>query len=176
MILFETERLIVRRFTKNDADDFFRMNGDAELMKYIRPAKSREESDAFLEENIRLYGKTSIIGRFGVYLKIDKTFIGTFSFLYLKGDNDFHIGYALVKDAWKNGYATELVKNGIPYFFVKTNKEALYAITESANNSSQKVLQNAGFSPSGQVEEYGKLLDLFFLNREQFELTVAGNA
>ena len=52
-ILFETERLIVRHYTKDDSDNFFSLNGDEEIMRYIRPAKTREETDLFLSEIIK---------------------------------------------------------------------------------------------------------------------------
>ncbi len=42
-IIFETERLIVLPYTKDNADNFFALNGDEEIMRYMRPAKSGEE-------------------------------------------------------------------------------------------------------------------------------------
>ena len=52
-IIFETERLIVRQYVfEADAENFFLLNSDEEVMKYIRATKSREECDAFLEKNI----------------------------------------------------------------------------------------------------------------------------
>src|SRR5207249_6893647 len=48
MIIFETERLVVRRFSENDHDNFFSVNGSEEVMRYIRPAKTKEECDEFL--------------------------------------------------------------------------------------------------------------------------------
>jgi ribosomal-protein-alanine N-acetyltransferase len=72
-------------------------------------------------------------------------FLGTFSFLYLSGDADFHLGYALVPEAWGQGFATELVKIRHPYFFQRTDKATVFAITSAANTASQRVLLKAGF-------------------------------
>ena len=49
-ILFETERLIVRHYTNDDGNNFFLLNGDEEIMRFIRPVKTREETDLFLLE------------------------------------------------------------------------------------------------------------------------------
>ena len=165
MVIFETERMIVKRFTATDGELFFQINGNADVVHFIRPVKSRAESDAFLQENIHFYLDTSCLGRFAVFAKRDGSFLGTFSYLYLSGDNNFHLGYALVPGAWGQGYATELVCAGVPYFFQQTDKPAVFAITSAANTASQKVLRKAGFQYQGQVEEHGQLLELFCINR-----------
>lgn len=168
MVLFETDRLTVQRFTEADADAFFSVNGDAEVVKYIRPAKNRTDSDAFLNENLNLYQNGSLVGRFAVFSKADGVFIGTFSFLYLSDGENYHIGYALAKNAWGKGYATELVKKGVPYFFQTNDKDILYAITEPANGPSRKVLLKAGLTLKGQVIENDSFLDFFCITREQW--------
>jgi RimJ/RimL family protein N-acetyltransferase len=165
MIIFETERTIVRRFTEADGDNFFALNGSAEAMHYIRPAKTRSESDAFLVDNLNLYLDGSVLGRFAVYEKDTQAFIGTFSLLYLSGDQNYHIGYALIPSAWGRGFATELVKSGTPYFFANTPHAQVFAITHPDNKPSQQVLLKSGFYRSGTLEEGGKLLDLFVADR-----------
>jgi len=165
MILFETERLSVRRFTVIDAEYFFLINGDPQVMHYIRPVKNRQESDAFLQGNINFYQDHSVLGRFAVFEKGSASFLGTFSFLYLSGEADFHLGYALLPEAWGKGFATELVRCGITYFFAQTNKKQVFAITDPANLPSQRVLLKSGFSKKGQMLEKGKILELFSVSR-----------
>jgi ribosomal-protein-alanine N-acetyltransferase len=165
MVLFETERTIVKRFTAEDSEFFFQINGNPDVVHFIRPVKSREESDTFLQENLNFYLDSSCLGRYAVFTKEDGRFLGTFSFLYLSGDADFHLGYALVPEAWGHGYATELVRSGIPCFFRRTDKATVFAITSAANTASQRVLLKAGFLYKGQVEEHGEMLELFYINR-----------
>ena len=165
MLLFETDRLHVKRFTSEDAEVFYQINSNPDTMRYIRPVKNRDESDQFLLENLQFYLDESVLGRFAVIEKLSNDIIGTFSFLYLSGDADFHMGYALLPDAWGKGYATELVGKGIDYFFQKTTYPTVYAITESENAASKQVLLNSGFQINGLREEYGKSLELFYLNR-----------
>lgn len=167
MVLFETERTVVKRFTAEDSELFFNINGNPDVVHFIRPVKSREESDIFLQENLNFYLDSSCLGRYAVFTKADGRFLGTFSFLYLSGDADFHLGYALVPEAWGQGFATELVKSGIPYFFQRTDKTTVFAITSAANTASQNVLLRAGFLYKGQVEEHGEMLELFYVNRDK---------
>lgn len=165
MILFETERLIIRRFSADDTERFFLLNSNVEAMQFIRPVKSREESDSFLSENLNFYLDSSLLGRFAVLEKVRGSFVGTFSFLYLSGEADFHLGYALLPKAWGKGFATELVRSGLTYFFDNSNKKEIFAITDSANQASQRVLLKSGFQKKGQVAEGGKTLELFIINR-----------
>lgn len=165
MFIFETERMQVRRFTTGDAEFFFRVNGDPQVMQFIRPAKNRPDSDAFLQENLKFYQEGSILGRYAVTEKTSGSFLGTFSFLYLDGDADFHIGYALLPEAWGRGYATELVIKGAAYFFAHTPHPRLFAITVSANTASRNVLEKAGFTFRGSTRQHGEDLELFYLDR-----------
>jgi [ribosomal protein S5]-alanine N-acetyltransferase len=165
MLLFETTRMQVRGFSENDGDLFFAVNGNAQVMRFIRPVKSRSESDAFLEENIKLYSNGAILGRYAVFHKPDGRFIGTFSFLYLDGKVDYHIGYAFLPENWGRGLATELVTAGVDYFFSHTDAKQIFGITETANIASQQVLQKTGFELVGQVLEGAKTLDLYCRRR-----------
>jgi RimJ/RimL family protein N-acetyltransferase len=60
--ILETPRLLVRQYTMDDAGDFFALNSNAELMRYIRPTKTRKECDAFLAQNIKFYNTHSNLG------------------------------------------------------------------------------------------------------------------
>ena len=166
MVLFETDRMIVQRFTAEDAEFFLQVNGNPAVIHFIRPVKTREESDTFLQENLNFYLDSSCLGRYAVFAKDNGRFLGTFSFLYLSGDADFHLGYALVPEAWGQGFATELVRSGIPYFFQRTDKTTVFAITSAANIASQRVLLKSGFVYKGQVEEHGETLELFYVERD----------
>ena len=47
-IIFETERLIVRQYAfEIDTENFFLLNGDDDVMRYIRATKTKEECDVF---------------------------------------------------------------------------------------------------------------------------------
>src|SRR6266542_497933 len=141
LIIFETRRLIVRQYIMDDADDFYALNSDKEVMRYIRPPKSKEECDSFLQQNISFYNTHPNMGRWVTYEKVSREFIGSFALIPIKEEDDrIQIGYALKPSAWGKGFATELVKAGIPFYFNSQQHQYLYAITEQPNIASQKVL------------------------------------
>jgi ribosomal-protein-alanine N-acetyltransferase len=148
-----------------DADTFFRLNGDAEVMKYIRKAKTKEESDLFLQENLALYQRQKGIGRFAVFTKDNHLFIGSFAILPLNGTDDFHIGYALLQPFHGKGYATELVKASLGVVFDIIRQNRVLAITVNENLPSQKVLLKCGFVQTGTTVHEGSEVMIFEKNR-----------
>ena len=167
LIIFETPRLIVRRYTMDDADDFYALNSDKEVMRYIRPPKSREECDSFLQQNISFYNTHPNLGRWVAFEKEAQEFVGSFALIPIKEEDDrIQIGYALKPSAWGKGFATELVKMGIPFFFNSEKHQYLYAITEQPNVASQKVLLKCGFNQDGFFMENKKKLLMFKLERK----------
>ena len=165
MLMFETERCIVRKITATDEEGFFKINGNPEVMKHIRPAKSKEECAIFLDQNIQLYRQGSIIGRYLVIEKSTTHVIGMFSYLLLSDELNYHIGFALLPPYWGKGFALELVKFGVPYFFSHQPSNALYAITNKENTASQKVLLNSGFEATQNFLLNEQALDLYVIRK-----------
>ena len=157
-IIFETERLLVRPYTQADTNNFFLLNSDEEIVRYIRPAKTREESDQFFEEVINYSAQNPLYGRWAVDDKQTNVFVGSFAVIPIEKTARMQLGYALLKSNWGKGYATELTTAGLNYVFTKTALEEIYAITETLNIASQKVLLKAGFIQSGGFSEGEKEL------------------
>lgn len=145
MIVFQTERLLVRKLNFEDAENFFLLNGDEEVMRYIRPVKTREESDQFLKEILAKEETIHGIGRWAAIKKDDGEYVGSFAIIPIENTELIQLGYALLKKHWGKGYATELTKGGLNYYFRTTDASHIYAITETPNLASQKVLMKNGF-------------------------------
>jgi ribosomal-protein-alanine N-acetyltransferase len=169
-ILFETERLIVRHYTKDDSNDFFLLNGDEEIMRYIRPAKTREEADQFLSEILQKLEEDPASGRWAVEEKHTGVFVGSFAFIPIeRTENKMQLGYALLKQNWGKGYATELTMGGLRYVFTKTSLTEIFAVTEILNTASQKVLLKAGFTFHSTYKEEAKELFQYIFLKQNFQ-------
>ena len=145
MIILESDRLYVRRYELADLDNFHLLNSDPEVMRYIRPVKTFEESREFLNENISFYHLHPGLGRWALLNKQNDRFVGSVSLLPLEYSKDVHIGYALLKPYWGFGYASEILKAGIQYAFEALKLSSLTAVTYPENLASQKVLLKNGF-------------------------------
>jgi [ribosomal protein S5]-alanine N-acetyltransferase len=168
MNIFETERLIVRRYknTKDDYDNYFSLHGNPVVMQYIRPAQTREVSDAKFEETILDLPPHPFLGRWAVNEKSSGKFIGSFVIIPIPGDEEkIQLGYSFLPAYWGKGFATEVSRAGLAYFRNQTPLTEIYAVTESQNIASQKVLLKAGFQPFGKKMEGEKELSMFIVRR-----------
>jgi [ribosomal protein S5]-alanine N-acetyltransferase len=149
-IVFETERLIVRPYTMDDFKNFYRLNGDEDVMRFIRPAQTKKQSKEFLQKIIAAYDERPGIGRWAMFLKKKNEFVGSFAIIPVENTDQsdsyrMQLGYALVKESWGKGYATESVKEGLQYAFDHLKLSEIAGITYPENFPSQKVLLKNGF-------------------------------
>ena len=164
-IIFETERLVVRKFTTADYDNLYLLHGNPEVMRYIRPVKTKVESDAFLDMALVTYA-SSYMGRWAVDEKLTGNFVGTFVIVPIPDDPEkIQLGYSFTQENWGRGLATEVTRAGLDYFRNNTPLTEIYAVTESPNIASQKVLLKAGFSIYGNKMEGEKELVVFIVRR-----------
>ena len=164
--IFETERLLVRPYHAGDFEDFYALNSDEEVMRYIRPAQSREDAQVFFTKIIEDYEVQPGLGRWAMILKQDNTLVGSFAVIPVLDSTDIQIGYALLKQNWGKGYASESVTGGIKYVFNKLGLSHVAGITEPGNVVSQKVLLKNGFKFEKEFYEKSKKLNLYRLYKK----------
>lgn len=168
MIIFETDRLIVRDLQEQDGDNYFSIHGDPEIMHYIRPAKSWEECDVLLKEHLEYNNTIRPFGRWMIETKGKRTFLGTFVIFPINDSKLYQIGYSLKKGYWGKGYASELVNKGVEYFFEHSQQSDMYAIVEKDNAASIQVLRKNGFTTDVALKENEKELIRLVRKRNNF--------
>ena len=165
-IIFETERLIVRQYDfETDTENFFLLNGDDDVMRYIRATKTKEECDVFLKKAIESYKINPLMGRWAADEKATGKFVGSFAIIPIEGSEDIQLGYAFLKENWGKGFASELTKLVLLIILKTQMLDHIYAIAEEANIASHKVLLKNSFVPDGTKKEDDKEL-LKFIYRK----------
>lgn len=142
----ETERLILRRYNKEDAQDLYEYLSDSEVVKY-EPYKPQtfDETCKNLEWRI---GTDEMIA---VELKSSHKMIGN---VYL-GKRDFEtleIGYAFNRKYWGCGYAAESCRALIQQAF-SNGVHRIYAECDPNNKGSWKLLEALGFQREAHHRE-----------------------
>lgn len=105
----ETERLILRKFTKNDIEALFLILKDEEVNKFLPwyPVKSLEETKKFYEERYASKYVQSQGYAYAICLKENDFPVG-----YIKVDMEEHhdFGYGQRKEFWQKGIVIEAGK------------------------------------------------------------------
>ena len=138
IIIAETERLILRRYKKEDVQDLFEYLSDKEVVKY-EPYKQQ----TFDETKENLEWRISTDEMVAVELKKLHKMIGN---VYM-GKRDFEaleIGYVFNRNYWGYGYAAESCKALIQQAF-SNGVHRIYAECDPNNKSSWKLLEALGF-------------------------------
>lgn len=138
IIIAETERLILRRYRREDLQDLFEYLSDKEVVEY-EPYKplTLDEAKENLEWRI---GTDEMIA---VELKDSRKMIGN---VYM-GKRDFEaleIGYVFNRNYWGHGYAAESCKALIGQAF-SNGIHRVYAECDPCNKRSWKLLEALGF-------------------------------
>lgn len=164
--VFVTKRLRVRHFTSMDSDNYFALQGNPDVMQYIRPPRTREESDTFLQQKILTASPRDFKGYWAVEEIHTGLFVGCFVIIPIPDDIEkTQLGYSFLPEHWGKGYASEIAKEGLNYFYNRTPLTEIYGVTETPNIASQKVLLKAGFVPHSTKMEGEKELLVFIVRR-----------
>lgn len=144
-LVLQTPRLILCRFTENDAPLIFELNSDPEVVKYVHEPVLKNEADArkILIENILPQYKNNL-GRWAVYTKINHGFIGWCGLKYRPELDEIDLGYRLKRSAWGKGYATEAAKHTLDHGLNTLRLEKITGRAHIDNFASLKVLEKIG--------------------------------
>jgi [ribosomal protein S5]-alanine N-acetyltransferase len=165
-IIVETERLLVREFTADDYENYFVLHSDPKVMQYIRPAEDRAGCDKRFEDTILHLPPHAYMGRWAVNEKESGRFVGCFVITPIPNQPErIQLGYSFIPELWGRGYATEVSTAGVAYFHDRTPLTELYAVTETANTASEKVLRKVGFEFLEKKMEGEKELLVFIIRK-----------
>ena len=105
----ETERLILRKFTKDDAESLFDILKEEQTNTFLPwfTLKTLDEAKAFLKSRFIIHYHKPSAYRYAVCLKEYNKPIG---YVWLADDDSNDFGYGLKKDYWHMGITTEASK------------------------------------------------------------------
>lgn len=144
--ILETPRLFLRELGPDDAEQFYQLNLNPNVIKYTGNAafKDVEEALHFLE-NYQDY-KQNGYGRWAVIDKSSNDFLGWCGLKYDKDLDETDIGFRFFEQHWNKGYATESAKACLEYGFEKLNLKTIIGRAMEENIASIKVLEKIGLA------------------------------
>lgn len=155
MKILETDRLILRKFSIEDAEGMYNnWATDSETCKFLSwdVHKNIEETKEVINKWISKYEKGSY--NWIVELKDNHEVIGSIC------DNGFSIknqtidiAYCYGSKYWKKGYATEALRKVIEYLLIEKDFYLVSANHRSSNPASGRVMEKAGMKKEATLRD-----------------------
>jgi RimJ/RimL family protein N-acetyltransferase len=146
-VSIETERMTLRRFTVDDADDLVALDLDPAVRRFVEDGEpvTRDSALATIEHWRRFEG-TPYFGFWAAIENESERFLGWFHFRAHEGApaDEPELGYRLVSSAWGKGYGTEGSIALIHHGFANTAITRVYAETMAVHVGSRRVMEKVG--------------------------------
>lgn len=160
MIYLETGRLILRDYTSDDFEVFYRLKTDDQTMYYMQDIKldsiesAKEDFANVLEDMANIERRFYFLH---MELKESHEQVGSIGYT-VTGNTPVgklvHMGYFTYPRFWGKGYTTEALKKVIEYAFTTDN---VYRITTGClaeNIGSERVMQKCGMIKEAEHVDY----------------------
>ncbi len=156
--VFETERLLLREYVADDAEAFFRLNADPEVLRYL-PDQALVDVDqarrTLVDYPMADYRKHGF-GRCACILKSAGENIGFAGLKYLDELGVVDVAYRLMPAYWGRGLATEAAIASIQFGFNQLGLQRIVGMVMPENAASIRVLEKAGLRYPETVAFWGK--------------------
>jgi [ribosomal protein S5]-alanine N-acetyltransferase len=142
--MLTTARLFLRPLSTDDAQSFYDLNDDPEVMQYTgdKAFESVEAAYQFLAQYDQY--KKYRVGRFAVIRRDDDTFLGWCGLRYDAQNDEYDMGFRFFKRFWGQGYASEAAKACLTYGFDELSLPYIVGRAMKENLASIRVLEKIG--------------------------------
>lgn len=145
-LMMQTEHLYLRRFTLDDAEEYWPLVSLPEILKYTGeqpPAKLEDVREILLTRPLKDYSVHGF-GRMACIEKSTGRLVGFSGLKHLDDLDEVDIGYRFLPECWGKGYATEssrlLMRQGSSEFGIRR----IVGLVHPENVASKKVLEKLG--------------------------------
>lgn len=141
----ETERLRMRMYTLEDADEQLRIMSDPEFRTHF-PPHSQPTRDKVLVGIGRILEHWNLRGhgQWILELKEEGRMFGYCGLRFLPDMREVELLYGIDKAYWRRGLTTEAARATLRYGFEEMQFERIIAVTDHHNMGSRRVMEKAG--------------------------------
>jgi len=168
----KTERLILRRFKKEDITQVYENYGsDEKISKYISwiPCDTMDKCESFIDNNLKEYEENPL--HFSWVITLDSTIIGSIAIFNVdEGNNSGELGYSLGSRWWKKGIMTEAALAILDYGFNSAHLHRIYASCHEENMGSKGVMKKIGMKYEGKLRDGQLNLDNTYSNLDLYSI------
>jgi len=165
--ILETQRLWLRKFCHRDLNDFARLVGDPQVMRFIGPClTSLDDAAKYLEEPLADYRRHGF-GRWAVVLKDSQLLIGFSGLKRLQELDGVDLGFGLMPEYWGRGLATEAGQAIMAYGFDTLELNRIMGLVDPPNARSIRVLEKLHFTFEKSIDFRGQPTLLYAAHKQR---------
>jgi len=165
-VILETDRLLLREYVEDDAESFFKLNTDPEVVRFV-PDKAllnvEQARQTLIDHPIADYRRYGF-GRGACILKSTGEQIGFAGLKYLDELGEVDVAYRLLPAHWGQGLATEVALASVRYGFAALGLKRIIGLVMPKNIASVRVLEKTGLRYSGTVTLWGHTFSRYVIN------------
>jgi len=161
-------------FRGKDFEAYARMVADPEVTRFLGNGKPLDRLGAWRSLATHI-GHWTLrgYGMWAVEEKAGGRFIGRIGFFEPEGWPGFELGWALAREHWGKGYATEGARRALEYAFTGLGRERVISLIDPENGASIRVAERLGERAEGKVALFGKEILVFGIDRERWRAVSA---
>lgn len=137
-------------YSEEDLSALMELHSDPEVNRFLAPGPHASGPVAFSPADVRArlarYMENNRMSRISGWKleTLDGVFVGRAGFSRLNNPDGYELGYVLKRSLWGRGYASEIARALVDWFFNHSSEPQLFAVVEQAHGASIKVLEKAG--------------------------------
>lgn len=169
VIVLETDRIVLRHLTLNDAPFIVELLNEPSFLRFIGDRGVRSQQDArqyLLKGPIASYRKHGF-GLWLAFLKETGDAIGICGLLKRDALPHPDVGFAFLPAYWRQGYAFESASAVLKYGFESVGTRRILAITSLDNVASIAVLEKMGMKFEAMIRLDGESRDVRLFSMEK---------
>jgi len=150
MVILETERLLLRPFRQADFEDYAVMCADREVMRYLSPTGDPLSREDAWRQMAMFAGHWQLRG-FGLWAAEERQtgrFVGRIGLHYPEGWPDRELGWALCRQFWGQGLASEGARAAAGHAFRTLGWTHVISLIRPGNTRSIRVAERLGARPA----------------------------
>jgi RimJ/RimL family protein N-acetyltransferase len=154
-MIFETERLVARRFGPRDLVAFVAMRDDPEVARFQSWERySEEDGRRFIAELATMQPGEPGWFQFALEQRATGLFVGDCGLFVDPADRRLaRVGYTIARPFWNQGFASEAVMALTQFAFGQFNIHRITASVDPRNLASCRVLEKIGYVREGHFRQ-----------------------
>jgi ribosomal-protein-alanine N-acetyltransferase len=158
-VVLNTERLVLRPWTVEDAPAGLTIFGRDEVTHWLTPAMEPIHDKTGMRAALESWAREDAeldppVGHWAVQRRGDDVLLGSITLRRMPPlQDDLELAWQFAPDHWGNGYATEAARAVAAWAFEESADE-LFAVMRPANERAEKLARRLGMEWVGETDKY----------------------